>query len=617
MLLFVEGKSILNKTFVLSCDVSHTVARVKSLVLHILHDIGRGDHLFRLRFGPSYLREPLTLQDYSIVDLSVLQMVPISFGRCARAQTAVGPRPFTTAGARQAGPAEASSFGARTVEALKREVSIFKRRERMLEALRALLWLQLVFTVGNFVSIFWWSGFWTGLLALVSLYFLPSFAHIGGSIGRMSHRDRLLMLLYGVGFLSAALGDIAMILYIVLSLIVPHCPPSSPHHNSDTAFSCSYRTWFTPPLLFLQTLALAASAILALLLRANFKFEAGKLVEPTLTQTRDIEELLEIARVGRLKDKREVTFELNNIALLGDQNKMQIAAAGGLQLLISLAAGEDEVTQEYATEAMAEMLTLPSVQPDFISQGGVGTLCALLHCHNDYVVEQAVYALSYITASCHHGNRMAVVEENRLDDLLLVAQKDISATQLAISKILHDLVSCDEAIGHVTSHDQLLDTLVERAGRDYVQTKLLTLRTLEQLAKKQPDVILDRPQLIPHLLESSLWDTPTQLSATRLLLVFAEDPEGSKQLLSHSNLLTSLQEMVPMATTTTSSVVVPTELPRLVSEVVTMVMKQVENRPRLVTLGVRNFLNTCHSRCSNLPDVQITLADCLQLLNYS
>ena len=28
------------------------------------------------------------------------------------------------------------------------------------------------------------------------------------------------MLLYGVGFLSAALGDIAMILYIVLSLIV-------------------------------------------------------------------------------------------------------------------------------------------------------------------------------------------------------------------------------------------------------------------------------------------------------------------------------------------------------------------------------------------------------------
>ena len=45
------------------------MARVKSLVLHILHDIGRGDHLFRLRFGPSYLREPLTLQ----------VQVPVSF----------------------------------------------------------------------------------------------------------------------------------------------------------------------------------------------------------------------------------------------------------------------------------------------------------------------------------------------------------------------------------------------------------------------------------------------------------------------------------------------------------------------------------------------------------
>ena len=60
----------------------------------------------------------------------------------------------------------------------------------------------------------------------------------------------------------------------------PHCPPSSPYHNSDTAFSCSYRTWFTPPLLFLQSLALAASAILALLLRANFKFEVPDSLTP-------------------------------------------------------------------------------------------------------------------------------------------------------------------------------------------------------------------------------------------------------------------------------------------------------------------------------------------------
>ena len=76
--------------------------------------------------------------------------------------------------------------------------------------------------------------------------------------------------------------------------------------------------------------------------------------------------------------------------------------------------------------------------------------------------------------------------------------------------------------------------------------------------------------------------------------------------------------MVSMATTTTSSVVtIPTKLPHLVAEVVAMVMKQAGNRPRLVTLGVRDFLNTCYSQCSHLPDVQATLDDCLQLLNYS
>ena len=75
---------------------------------------------------------------------------------------------------------------------------------------------------------------------------------------------------------------------------------------------------------------------------------------------------------------------------------------------------------------------------------------------------------------------------------MYVLTTDIPVAQQTISKIFHDLVSCDESSGHVTSHGQLLDALVERAGRDDVETKLLSLQTLEQLAKRRPEVVLDR-----------------------------------------------------------------------------------------------------------------------------
>ena len=49
-------------TFVVTCDDSDTVGRLKALLLHLLHDLGCADHFFRLRFDDMYLREPLTLK---------------------------------------------------------------------------------------------------------------------------------------------------------------------------------------------------------------------------------------------------------------------------------------------------------------------------------------------------------------------------------------------------------------------------------------------------------------------------------------------------------------------------------------------------------------------------
>ena len=81
-------------------------------------------------------------QAYNICEMSVLQMVPTSFGRKVRAETAAGvPRPFTsvTSSALTSDnqpQSTGSLVGAHTVTALKKEVAIFKRRQHLLQALR-------------------------------------------------------------------------------------------------------------------------------------------------------------------------------------------------------------------------------------------------------------------------------------------------------------------------------------------------------------------------------------------------------------------------------------------------------------------------------------------------
>lgn len=55
-------------------------------------------------------------------------------------------------------------------------------------------------------------------------------------------------------------------------------------------------------------------------------------------------------------------FELASMAATSDDNKFLIVAENGLDSLISLSLTEDSGTQEYAAEALAELLTVPQIQ---------------------------------------------------------------------------------------------------------------------------------------------------------------------------------------------------------------------------------------------------------------
>jgi hypothetical protein len=55
-----------------------TVARVRAQLLHILYEIRREHHQFRLRYKGQYLRDAYSIEDYGIIENSVIKMVPLA-----------------------------------------------------------------------------------------------------------------------------------------------------------------------------------------------------------------------------------------------------------------------------------------------------------------------------------------------------------------------------------------------------------------------------------------------------------------------------------------------------------------------------------------------------------
>ena len=54
--------SIQGRTFVISCKKTDTIARLKANIYHILYEMGRGTHQFRLRFKNQYLKDVSTIE---------------------------------------------------------------------------------------------------------------------------------------------------------------------------------------------------------------------------------------------------------------------------------------------------------------------------------------------------------------------------------------------------------------------------------------------------------------------------------------------------------------------------------------------------------------------------
>ena len=61
----------------MSVSLGDKVARIRAQLLHILYELGKDDHQFRLRYNGQIMRDAFPLSDYDISDNAVVTMIPM------------------------------------------------------------------------------------------------------------------------------------------------------------------------------------------------------------------------------------------------------------------------------------------------------------------------------------------------------------------------------------------------------------------------------------------------------------------------------------------------------------------------------------------------------------
>ncbi|XP_046850968.1 uncharacterized protein LOC124444401 isoform X2 [Xenia sp. Carnegie-2017] len=411
-----------------------------------------------------------------------------------------------------------------THKAVIQEVEIFKRRENLLEKFMAILWIHFLATLMAFSTYFWYSGFWSGALMLFGLHYCPTYSRSAGFVGRNNISNNHYLTFFGVGSFLNCIASTAMSVYLILEIQSFSCGEME---NTCTRAK-EVLTW-SVVLYVGQALFLLASLNLDLLLFKNFHYEVGDIIVDKLVQSRDLEKVLRSAKLGGIKERRNAAFEMVGLIASNIETKMTVVNEGGLQVLINLALSTDSATQEYATEAIAEMLTVPEIQGHFVDVGGIRTLSALLQSNDMRVVTEAVTAMSYIVAY-NEANKLAFIAENGLNDLSHVSTKVSAPLSRIVAGMFLELAFSSE-IRYVMSLDKSsVQALLSLSKVEDRETLRLSLQTLELLAIENPASILDNSTLLLHLLSMAKLEEDEQLYllAGKIMLYYASDENGCK-----------------------------------------------------------------------------------------
>lgn len=536
MIIYIENKAFPYRTFVTLVEPTDKIARVRAHLLHALHEIGREDHQFRLRYKGQYLRDAFYLEDYDIGDNAVVKMVPMS----KRNDSICDLRSLTSTATLNLdlGPGQTEDVKS----ALYRELKGLVLREKLVSNFSGLMYMHFLATCLTLLTTYWYSFSWTVVLFLIGVIFCPQFTRIGGYVGNYTHWKYVFCIVYAVGALATLGVSIYFSAFKWMSVVNHGCK------NWDFVDECSHKNVFTAIFFSINALLLLGAAVIVIFLFFNFRLEIGDYIEKFLVQERDIEDVMRAARSGKLKEKRTAAYELAAMAASGDDNKFRIVAEDGLEVLLRLALSSDESTQEHAVEAIEELLVIPSIQDNFVEMGGVKTLTALLRSENSRVMQEAASALyTIVSESDEHNehknaNQNAVVSDHGVDDLAYASHQGTIFCQRTVASIFLELAFNRDIRAQLASRNIPAQAMTHLCRSNDSDTQRYALQTLELLAIESSDMICAQEELMDILLELPLktMDEKLYLIAGKILLYYAENRNNCTQMMENPNLKESL-----------------------------------------------------------------------------
>jgi hypothetical protein len=341
MILYVHSRFLPLSTFVVSAKANWTVRRVRGSILHNLAEIGHQRHPFRLKFKGAYLQDGNTLYDSGIFDNVAVELIPLATHAELQSDLFWRYVPNRT-------PSSDPHL-----KALDDEINIFNKRESLLKNVKlGLMSLYPLVILTFFVDDYWYWAFVCFLYSSFWLYWCPGYSYLSGWVGKARVFEKYVQFF-------AALGVCSL---VVLGVGVALCLLSHSVFNYVILGLCA----------FVQLLVLAFS----LLLLKNVKVEPGIYVEHALSKFATAKGAAEALRSQDTILQRAAAFELATKAALGEKEKFEIVDEDLLDPLNVLTVSDDKYTQEHATEGVAELLTLPSIQAHYMARCNVTKLSA-------------------------------------------------------------------------------------------------------------------------------------------------------------------------------------------------------------------------------------------------
>ncbi|XP_065061234.1 uncharacterized protein LOC135688341 [Rhopilema esculentum] len=581
MLIYLESKVFPNKTFVLVVNQYDRIARARAQMMHVLYELGKPDHQFRLRFKGNYLRDAHTFENYNILDSSVIKMVPMAKSmkdEFIDAQNVALSSLSLGEGKKPQKHKDEAQL------ALDKEVKIFGHREKFFVAFRVLLWIHILGCFLSLLTVYRYSAVWTAILVFYGFHYCPYYTRVGGYVGKVSFiSKRYFLLTFGIGAVLNLVASILMGVFLMLDIIKHGC--------AEFIAECSYLNVWSVCFYYGQSVFFIGIIAVTYLLFQSITVEVGDIIEKYLIQNKDVTKVMKMARLGRPKERRNAAFELASLAASGEENKQKIVGEGGLQVLMNLALGNDESTQEYATEALAELLVVPSIQDQFIDMGGARTLCALLHSRSERLVFEAAMTISFIVSDSEN-NRKAIADEEGLEDLSHAAYKGSMETGRLIATILLEL-SFDSTIRERLATQELaVSTLVHLIKSNDSETQRLALQTIELLAIENAEIVIEKEELLHFIVNipSISEDEQLYLLAGKILIYYAESESACRKIIEIEGLKDSLLQFAMSPD------------PVIQNVVARVILSMVENsfdQKDILCIGIIEVLAYLHDNCQD------------------